>query len=288
VALSPVFLDFTHRVWWSIYVFIVPPILIVFKGRFNYYKKFNIFVTTVMLIIVKFFINGFEFITPFLGTLAVVYSILFLSKDSFIKFKNLLELKSSYYVLFGSLIFGLFLCLTMLFLQIAFFHGSKVAKSHIEYSFLKRTTNFSSQTQSNNILESYGKENKQNDSIYIKSINSNSREVLIKYITKPVLKFRYHKSFPLDLIKYWHLILLSLLLAFWEIKQGFGIKTIFILLMSILSSFSWYFLFKGHAFIHGHLDEIALYMPLIPVSMFIIVKNLLSLFNFTKLEKTVL
>lgn len=283
IIFSPVFLDFTHRVWWSIYVFMLPPILIVFKMRFNYYKKSNIFITTIILIIVKYFVNGFEFITPFLGTITVVYVILFLSKNSVINSKSLLELKASFLFLAGSLISGLFLSLALLFVQISLSKGSRIAKSHIEVSFLKRTTNFSNQVQSNKIIEYFGKEDKSN-SAYIESINSKSYEVLWKYLNKPVLRIRKYKNYSLRLIKYWHLSLFSLILAFWEIKRGYGNKTFFILMMSIISSFSWFFLFKGHAYIHDGLDEIALYMPLIPVCIFIIIKHILIFWNYDKLK----
>jgi hypothetical protein len=284
IILSPVFLDFAHRVWWSIYVFMLPPIIIIFRNNFNFHKKSNIFITTILLVVVKFFINGFEFITPFLGTIAIVYAILFFSNVSDIKYRNLLEIKTSLLMLLGSLTFGLCLCLALLFLQIMTFKGSKVAKSHIEISFLKRSTNFSNQSQPNKIGKYYGNEHDRDKITLIESINSKTYMVLWKYLRKPFFRIRYHKTFPLDVIKYWQVILFSLILAYWEKRQGYGNKTLLILVMSIISSFSWYFLFKGHAFIHGHLDEIALYMPLIPVSMFIIIKNLISFFNTNKLK----
>ena len=273
--ISPVMLSFVHSLWWSYFAFLLPVLLLYQRGS----SEKQVFVSILLLTLFKYFLNGFEFITSYFGSVFLVLLIVYARNNVQVNFRRLVNWGTAMFV-------ATLTCLSLLFVQISLVRGPKAAIERIEYSFLKRSGSLGG--ISKQLEDKYNLK----ESIYAQSLNSSLSQVLYDYNTKDVFKLpariRYglykYKRIP---FQYWHLALLGIIagLAIYLINRK--IRYLALVLLSYLLSISWYLVFKGHAFIHKPLDEVVMYMPFIPVVMVVIglaVKELVQYFRRPSLE----
>jgi hypothetical protein len=254
--ISPVLLCYAKSPWWSIYVFFMPLVIIT-----NYYEiylskqKRNLFLSILALILFKYFINGFEFITSYICAILIpifYFEIKKLQPRPVFKAISLATL---------GIITGILFSLFLLCIQIGFESNFCFAINHINYSFAKRANGFA-----NSSLEK----------VYQDAQNTNVFYVIDSYLKKPLFTLNI-KSISFN---YYHLLILNILFGLVAIyKQNMSdIKLFYASIFAFLGSLSWFFIFKGHAFHHNHLDEITLHIVWVPFSI-IFISSFFQLFR---------
>ncbi|MBN2545786.1 MAG: hypothetical protein JXB50_08320 [Spirochaetes bacterium] len=265
-ALASVFFSqwltvFARNLWWCMWVFYLPLVMVMFYLRKNYDQSrfkliaFGSIIFTAVLI--KCFINGFEHITSFLVMLSVplvYYAILYKMKiQKFIK----LFFTTITGSLLAILIIIIILCTQVMIVKGSFFKGME----HIAYSFQKRTH---ADSRDFSYVDAESLEAGTTEVVAIYTLGSffdlnNYFKVSNPFISNFILNIRYIYLIIIFLI-------FSILLYFRnkeyyansnEQRKALMISTWF----SILAPLSWFVIFKAHSFKHMHMDFLVWQMP---------------------------
>lgn len=261
-VLSQWIVVFGRNLWWSIWAFYLPMILILYYLKHKrvpanlHYIKFGSLVF--ISVLVKCLVNGYEYITTTLIMMMVpfvYYSILERSSvRQFLKGTTIAMLCSS---------FAIFLSLTILSVQIASVKGSVLdGIAHVVFSIEARTHG-----ESQNFPASYAHH-----------LDSRTIDVIITYLKGTFFDLNNYVNTTSSIasrflfkVRYIYLIFLffvmSLIVAFRK-NEYFLAKQrqrYFALLyttwFSILAPLSWYIVFKAHSHVHPHMNYIVWQMP---------------------------
>jgi hypothetical protein len=264
-TLSPWLIILGRNLWWSIWAFYLPMIAVMGFLRYkkvpdnHHFMKLGALVFITVLI--KCFINGYEFIT----TTLIMMVTPFIYYGILEKLNARKLLKQIFIAILGSAL-AISLSLAVLSFQIASLNGESVIDgiNHITESYQKRThgdaQNFSA--------------------AYASSLNARTTDVILKYVEDSFIDI--NKYIPVSnsfismyilKIRYLYLILLFLATSTLVLLQKTSritrnekrksIALVITTWFSVLAPLSWYIIFKAHAFVHTHLDNIVWQMPFI-------------------------
>jgi len=266
VACSMVFSQwltiFGRNLWWSIWAFYLPMILVMFLFRYKGTQLYNSFrslgIVVVVSVLIKCIINGYEYITTTLIMMTipfVYYSVLF--RFGFRKFIRGMVL--SVVCSFAAVL----LSFMVLSVQIYCVKGEVSAGvEHILFSFGKRT---------------YGDVKDYSES-YRNSLQSNVIDVTVKYARGIFFDLNNYISTSNSLVsnvvfkvRYKYLLVLfmgmSVLVIYLKknnmsgegrLKEGALVVATWV---SVLAPLSWYVIFKAHSSIHTNINYIVWQMP---------------------------
>lgn len=252
------FITFGRNPWWAFYSFYLPFIILLFvfkkfsikkRKQFIIVDYIRIFGAIMLGMLLKIFLNGYEFITSsvIMTSVPIVY---YAIKDKW-NIPKFFKVGVVYVLAIVTVIFMGFMVLT---LQISNEQNSSYTEAfqHITYSYRKRTTVPGAVVKT------------MPEPIQL-SLTSTRREVFHTYLIYPYFKFTKCGSY----INYFSIITILLTISVGNVLIGVdrknsrristGLTTIF----SILAPISWFIIFKAHAYIHTHLDFIVWYMPFI-------------------------
>jgi hypothetical protein len=265
MVLSPWLTVFGRNLWWSTWAFYLPMITVMEFLRRNrvpakhYFIKFGILV--LIAVLVKCFINGYEFITTTLimmFTPFVYYGILDrLTRRQLLKGLLVAVLASC---------LAIFLSFTILSFQIGSLKGETMLNGvqHIVDSFLKRSYGDAS---------AFPVE-------YAASLEASTMDVVLKYLRGTYINLNnlihtsnpYVAKYVLE-IRYLYLIVFFLAMSIIGLLRRTGniaakcrqkyMALIAATWFSILAPLSWYVIFKAHSFIHTHINNILWQMPFV-------------------------
>ncbi len=252
---------FGKNLWWSLWAFYLPMIVVLYLLRCHrvpsnrQFIKFGILIFISVLI--KCFINGFEYITTTLlmmVTPCIYYAI-------FNKWRRHQYLKWTLATVCGSGV-AIFFSLTLLCFQIgAAKDGFMDGVEHVVWSFGKRT---------------YG-EAQDYPAVYAASLEAGTMGVVITYMNGVFFDLNNYLSntnafvsnFLLK-VRYAYLIVLFIFMSallflhskkmMSERRQSY-IALIWTMWFSILAPLSWYVIFKAHSYIHTHMSFLLWQMP---------------------------
>ncbi len=261
VVLSQWLTVFGKNLWWSLWAFYLPMIVVMYYLKQNRDTenrlpiKFGILI--LISVFIKCFINGFEYITTTL-VMMVVPLVYYAILD---KWNREQCFKFAFIVGIGSGI-AIFLGLTLLCFQIGAVKGSvSDGIKHVVYSFGKRTHG-----QAENFDKIYAASLKASTigvvMAYVKGVFfdfNNYLSITNSFITKHIMKVRY-----IYLIGFFTIT--SVLLYFrnsgaaTENRQQ-NIALIWTTWFAALAPLSWYVIFKAHSQIHLHMSFLLWQMP---------------------------
>lgn len=261
---SPIMIVLGRNLWWSLWVFYLPMIMVMeFLKRNNMDgNRFIIWWAALIfgLVLVKCILNGYEYITTTL--IMMVTPFVYYTLRDRLSGRQFL---TGFFVAIMSSLLAVLISFSLLSFQVAAAKGIGLAGGvhHIAISLLKRT---------------YG--NPQAfPVIYAASLSATTGEVVAKYLKDSFIDLNpfmpTSNSFLAQYIfkiRYVYLIGLFLamsILAFLQtrsIRQLPDLKQKKLALIaatwfSILAPLSWYIIFKAHSFIHTHLNNILWQMP---------------------------
>lgn len=260
LLLSPWITVFGKNIWWSLWSFYLPFIFLLFyihhnslKGKFTSPK--TVLIIAFITLFVKCFFTGFEYITTVcIMTLSPLIYYKIIQNWSFKEF-----IKKCIAVFIG-IFSAVISSLLLLAYQISIAKGSLlVGFEHIFYSFGKRTIGNASEYPE----------------IYKESLNSSFLSVLNIYLNGNAFDFNQFINFHFEnILKVNFLGLIIILSGFSAllfklinsantsfISKNKGIALIITSWFSILAPLSWFIIFKGHSYIHPHMNFIVWYMP---------------------------
>jgi hypothetical protein len=261
-ALSQWLTLFGKNLWWSIWAFYLPMLIVLYylksSGRPLKLNPVRFGLVVFLAVLVKCFFNGYEYITTTLVMMAA--PLVYFSLRDKTGWKQLL---SGLLVAAAASVAAIFASMTILCFQIAAVDGS-FAKGvdHILYSLLRR---------------SYA-DPQLFPPDYAASLNANVLDVVAYYLREIYLDLNYYIKAPNDFIanfvfqfRYLYLILLfagmSVGLVFLlRSKQAAGIRAAATALIaavwfSLLAPLSWLVIFKAHSYVHTFLNDIVWQMP---------------------------
>ncbi len=273
IFFSPWFTVFGRNMWWALWSFFIPMILVgsEFRSNNNNNSLFRLLAIAFLGLFIKCFFTGFEYISTtcmMMFTPLVYYS----SLERF-KFKKFIKKTGA---LVAGALTAIVISVTILSYQVGQLKGSfQDGLEHIYYSYKKRSSG-----SSDRLYEMY---NEKLASAYNRSLDSDLSEVLITYLKKDALDFILFNVSFLWLI---FLFLFSTTLIVLPVRVNKVIKNnqnkalAITLWFSILAPLSWFILFKGHSYIHHGMNSIVWYMPFCIVG-FVLVSNVLysTVFN---------
>jgi hypothetical protein len=249
IILSPWLTTYGHHLWHQLWIAYLPFLLLLYllkreslSGKPSWNK---ITLTFSFVLFIGLMIRGFEHVSSFLfmGLVPVFY---FWYRD---KWPLRKLLKRSMGIILGSTV-SLLLTLSILSFQISAVMGKfSDSINYIIYSFLKRT-------HGGNIeLPEHLVEQVQSSFIDVFSIYLNGVAFL--------------KPFKVVFFQLLIFFLVITIIGFFTIKYSGEMSgnprkfkaLILTTWISILGPFSWFIIFKGHSFSHGHMDHIVWYMP---------------------------
>ncbi len=249
---------FGKNLWWSLWAFYLPMVIVMCllkRHRVPSNRQFIRFgVLIFILVFIKCFINGFEYITTTL-IMMVTPCIYFAILD---KWNRHQCLKWTLAAVSGSVV-AIFLSLTILCIQIgATKDGFMDGVEHVIWSFGKRT---------------YG-EAQDYPAVYAASLEAGTIGVVITYVNGIFFDLNNYLSITnafvsnfLLKIRYAYLIVLFnvmsvlLFLRSNAERRQHDIALIWTMWFSILAPLSWYVIFKAHSFIHTHMSFLLWQMP---------------------------
>jgi hypothetical protein len=206
-------------------------------------NRFRLFGVITFLIVLKYFLNGFEFITSYLC--AIVVPIFYFEITSWRPqyfFKHM-------FLVCAATVTGILTALLLLYLQISMDTDFTFAQEHIIYSFTKR---------SNGFLEHHL------ESVYNYALNVSAFDVIHDYLRKPVFPMPFN-TFNFN---YYLLLLLNTIAGtVLFVKKDPRIKLFYSSMLAFAGSMVWFMIFKGHAVNHHHLDELALHIIWVPFAI---------------------
>lgn len=262
--ITPVLLLYAKSPWWSIYVFFIPPVII-FRYYEQYLKQntFKLILTIAALILFKYFINGYEFITSYV--FAIVTPIFYFEIRTFqpAKFFKHFSFVSI------AIIAAIALSLLLLYLQIGSETNYAFAREHIIFSFAKR---------SNGLIES------QLEAKHLEAINANLFHTIHLYFKKPIFSIYGQSLF----FTYYHLLFISTIIGLVMVftKQKLETQLFLTSIFAFLGALTWFIIFKGHAVIHKHLDQLVLHVIWVPFAIISLTTSFLALRKLLFQQKT--
>ena len=263
VVLSQWLTVFGKNLWWSLWAFYLPMIVVMYllkRHRVPLNRQFIMFGILIFVAVsIKCFINGYEYITTTLVmmvTPCIYYAIL----DKWSRYQCV---KWTLAAVCGSGV-AIFLSLIMLCFQIgAAKDGFMDGVGHVVWSFGKRT-------YAN--PESF-------PPVYAASLEAGTIGVVITYVNGIFFDLNNYLSFTnsfvsnfLLKVRYAYLIVLFIAMStllFWQSKKTMPerhqhyIALIWTTWFSILAPLSWYVIFKAHSYIHTHMSFLLWQMPFI-------------------------
>lgn len=252
------FIQFGKNLWWALYSFYIPLVVLLFYLR-NFISQdknwlpqyLKVFVVILGVIVFKIILTGYEYITTFVIMIFMPY-IYYAIKDRWLG--RYAVLMSG--VFFMAAITAIIVGFIILSAQIAEVKGTfSDGIDHIIHSYTKRTSSTVEMIEQTSLEKS----------VYQESLTAPLSTVLEKYLSRnwsfyPITKIGNYTTYKNILIS---LLLLAgcLVVLGWYQKErkisAFGIM----LLLSIFAPLSWIIIFKGHSFIHSHMNVIVWYMP---------------------------
>lgn len=251
---------FSKNIWWSLWSFYLPFILILRyfeKNRTSKISFIKIGVISSGLLFVKCFFTGYEYITTTL--IMFMMPIIFYSLSdnwSLLKF-----LKIAFSAAFGAII-GIIISILVLLFQLSHLNSQKInGWNYLLETFTRR---------------SYDKPNKYLDPVYNQSMKSSIWEVLKIYFNGNQFVFKSH-NFNLSISFFQCICVLIIATLFIVLKYNTkkNIALTITLWVSILAPLSWFVIFKSHSFIHTHMNFIVWYMPFMLFG-FVLIGNCVS------------
>jgi hypothetical protein len=257
IVLSFWIIIFSSKLWWNLWSFYLPFVFMLFyldKKKSDEISHKKLFLYSSLLVFIKCFITGYDYISPALimfTTPVLFYCILHQWE---IKKAIRLFLKMSFGAISGFLVS----------IGILIFQISKLTKKEDNMSGLEyiRAT----------LLErSYDDPNKHEGILYYKSMKSSIWEVIQLYLNGPAYKYKTREGAEYE-VSFLAFILFFVCITFFYLyfknKKSFFIEKsntfnalIIMFWASIIAPLSWFVLFKGHSYIHTHINFIAWYMP---------------------------
>lgn len=251
---------FSKNIWWSLWSFYLPFILILRyfeKNRTSKISFINIGIISNLLIFIKCFFTGYEYITTTL--IMFMMPIIFYSLSdnwSLLKF-----FKIAFSAAFGAII-GIIVSILVLLFQLSHLNSQKInGWNYLLETFTRR---------------SYDNPNKYLDPVYNQSMKSSVWEILKIYFNGNQFVFKSH-NFNLS-ISFFHCICVLIIATFFILLKYNSKKYIALtitLWISILAPLSWFVIFKSHSYIHTHMNFIVWYMPFMLFG-FVLIGNCVS------------
>jgi len=260
-ALSQWLTLFGKNLWWSIWAFFLPMLIVLYflgSARPSKLNPVRFGLVVFLAVLSKCFFNGYEYITTTLVMMAV--PLVYFSFRDKTGWKPFL---SGLLVAMAASVTAILASMTVLCFQIAAVDGS-FAKGvdHIIYSLLRR---------------SYADPNLFPPD-YAASLNANALDVVAYYLREIYLDLNYYIKAPNDFIanfvfqfRYLYLILLfavmSVALVFClRSKQAAGMRASGLALIaavwfSLLAPLSWLVIFKAHSYVHTFMNNLVWQMP---------------------------
>jgi hypothetical protein len=250
-----------RNLWWSIWAFYLPMIIVMYLFRYrrtpanHHFITFGIFV--LISVFVKCLINGYEYITTTL--IMMITPFVYYSIIDRLRVRQFL--KGTLVAVSGSFL-ALFLSLMILSFQIASVKGNVLdGFEHIVFSLAKRT---------HGDVNGFPR--------FTAMLDSSAIKVSITYLKGTFLDLNNYLttsnlfvSWYLFKIRYLYLIVLFLLMSIFVVyhidenistkQRQRNIALIFATWFSILAPLSWYVIFKAHSYIHVHNNHILWQMP---------------------------
>lgn len=243
---------FSDSLWWCLWVFYVPFLTMLLGLEFFRENLKKVLTIVFFSIVVKCFINGFEYITTTLIAVYVPIVFYFVKDNKSIKEFLLFSFKTGLV-----LIAGVLTEMCLLIYQIKELKGSFSAGiEHIIYSYNLRTASV--------VIE--GRTAEISNNMYV--------QILIKYLSGDVfswLNFSVPFLLPLVLI-----LIASFFLLRINAKKYKPI--VYSTGLALLAPLSWFILFIQHSKIHPHLNFIVWYIPFLPLG-FLCIGILLEVFK---------
>lgn len=248
---------FGRNLWWSLWAFYIPVAAVMHYLRFRRdsdFKPFALDVTVFIVVFIKCFFNGYEYITTALVMMSVpilYYGVL--KKLSWQKFL------STFVRVALSSCLAILVTFFILCVQIGSVKGSlKDGVHHIVYAFAVRT---------------HANPNEFRD-VYTSSLQAGTFAVLSPYLKGTFFDPNVYltRSRFLPRIHYYRLIII------FALSSGMAValtknanrderrKTYSLILatwFSILAPLSWFVIFKAHSYIHTHMNFIVWQMPFV-------------------------
>ena len=249
---------FGKNLWWSLWAFYLPMIVVMYllkRHRAPSNRQFIRFGILIFIsVLVKCFINGFEYITTTLVmmvTPCIYYAVL----D---KWDRHQYVKWTLAAVCGSGV-AIFLSLTLLCVQIGAAKGGFMdGLEHVIWSFGKRT---------------YG-EAENFPPVYAASLDAGTIGVVVTYLNGIFFDLNNYLSQMNDFvsnfllkIRYYYLIILFIVMSSLLLRRSNAdrrhhyIALICATWFSILAPLSWFVIFKAHSYIHTHMSFLLWQMP---------------------------
>lgn len=252
---------FGRNLWWNLWAFYLPMILIANFLKIHKAEERGFFLKlsgiVIVAVIIKYLFNGMEYITTALIMMMIPFV-----------FYSVLHKYSLRHFIMGSLVsvlasfVAVFFCLIILSIQIAAVKGNfSDGVDHIVFSLLSRTHGSAEGLPAK----------------YADDLNSNTMDVVLVYLNGAYFDFNNYPSLshlvPKALVKvrYSYLLLLfiiaSLVLPVLHYKTGIfkmEIKAKALLIatwVSIAAPMSWFIIFKAHSHVHIHVNYVLWQMP---------------------------
>ncbi|MBW3518026.1 hypothetical protein [Flavobacterium sp. NKUCC04_CG] len=249
---------FGKNLWWSLWSFYIPFVSLLFflnrekfKQRISTCYNVQIFCVSFILMFVKCFFTGYEYITTTL-IMGVVPYLYYAIVD---RWPIIVFVKRVFAASLG-LCTGLVMTVFLLMFQL---NGKENLEAENGWAYLKATFFRRSYSDSSRFSEPYKE-----------SLDSSFWEVLKKYLSGDAFIFKtanYH--FAID-FKTVILVLISFSIIFTGLalfrkinnnQKSRGFALMYSLWFSILAPLSWFLIFKSHSYIHTHMNFIVWYMP---------------------------
>jgi hypothetical protein len=257
IILSIWIILFSNKLWWNLWGFYLPFVFMLFyldKKQTNVINSKKLFLYSFLLVFIKCFINGYEYIstTLIMFTMPVLfYYILYhwkIKKTLQLFLKMVLGAISGFLVSLSILIFQIS--------QLVKTEGNMNGFDYIYDTLLRRT--YDTPSKYHNIED-------------INSMKSTIWEVIQLYLNGAAYKFKtyngtkYEISFLMFIVFF---LCITIFYIYFKNKNPMFIETknnfnalIITFWVSIIAPFSWFILFKSHSYIHTHMNFIVWYMP---------------------------
>ncbi|MFT3895554.1 MAG: hypothetical protein QM730_28365 [Anaerolineales bacterium] len=257
-TLSQWLIVFGRNLWWSLWAFYLPMIVLMYYVRFKRTTNLDLFrfgMVVALAVFAKCFFNGYEYITTALVMMTVPF--VYYSIVDRVNIRQFIKGSST---IIASTTIAILLSVTILILQIGAAEGNALAGiKHLSSTFEKRT---------------YGNTNDFN-SEFSASLEASTLGVVKNYINGSYLTLRpasdSAKSDSVIEIRYAYLIasfmVMSLLAIFaWQKnrlpeQRQRDIALVATTWFSVLAPLSWYVIFKSHSYIHTHINFVVWQMP---------------------------
>ncbi|MFT5244730.1 MAG: hypothetical protein ACI8QQ_002675 [Psychroserpens sp.] len=252
MAFAQFLVPFGNNLWWAVGSFYIPFIICLWisnKGKSNS----TIILYAAIAMFLKYLFTGYEFITTIwiMSLLACIITLPTFNIKQIIK--------ATLYPALGFL-FATITSMTLIVTQIRMADGTwKAGWDHLIFSFLKR-----SHGNSSSLPE-----------VYAASLDAQLFPVIKNYFTTVWLDISHliGDGLPIFLrvIKWWEVVALFLVILTTNLLLNLNQKLNRIAILtglSFLAPFSWLIIFKGHSYIHQHMNHIIWWMP---TSFFIVI-----------------